>query len=205
MLSANYLIVNHLVLLGVCFFYRIYYNSLTFPKDVSNQFQLGFFRSCFLEPQHQIVPSHAANAMERNHIAHGDLFLFGGIMKKSNAAKRYFRQVRILFPAIGRKERLFLSKLNSNMSEFIMEHPACSYDEIQKQFGPPEDIIHAYLETLDTNEFCQQIRRRHYLRNAMIILVIAVLVTLTIRSYSYYRGYKDAQDSYIHREIVEIN
>lgn len=93
------------------------------------------------------------------------------------ANKRYYRDVKKLFPVYLKKEKLYLKQLK----EQINEYEDTSYEELIDIFGEPIDIVKAYYDTINS----KYLLKRMNLKRIVTITCIFVLTLTTL-----YLGYR---------------
>ncbi len=73
--------------------------------------------------------------------------------------KLYYRQIRNnLYCSKKRKKRL-LDELKTNVEESLEENPNLTYGELLEIYGTPNEIADSYIESLDPEEYAEDIRR----------------------------------------------
>lgn len=73
--------------------------------------------------------------------------------------KLYYRQIRNnLYCSKKRKKRL-LDELKTNIEESLEEKPNLTYGELLEIYGTPKEIADSYIESLDPEEYAEDIRR----------------------------------------------
>ena len=73
--------------------------------------------------------------------------------------KLYYRQIRNnLYCSKKRKKRL-LDELKTNVEESLEENPNLTYGELLEIYGTPKEIADSYIESLDPEEYAEDIRR----------------------------------------------
>lgn len=93
------------------------------------------------------------------------------------ANKRYYRNVKKLFPVYLKREKLYLKQLK----EQIDEYEDTSYEELVNIFGDPIDIVKAYYDTING----KYLLLRMNLKRVVTITCIFVLLLSTL-----YLGYR---------------
>ena len=76
----------------------------------------------------------------------------------NNICKQYMKQVRILFPIMGKSEKAYIRNLTSSLEDFCEEESIRSLDELYTQFGDPKDTLNNYFSSLDTTDIIKRIR-----------------------------------------------
>ena len=93
------------------------------------------------------------------------------------ANKKYYRDVKKLFPVYLKKEKLYLKQLK----EQIDEYEDTSYEELVDIFGYPIDIVKAYYDTINSNYLLKRMNLKRFV--TMTCILVLTLTTL-------YFGYK---------------
>lgn len=85
--------------------------------------------------------------------------LRGGMKLDRKILKLYYRQIRNnLYCSKKRKKRL-LDELKTNIEESLEEKPNLTYEELLEIYGTPKEIADSYIESLDPEEYAEDIRR----------------------------------------------
>ena len=70
--------------------------------------------------------------------------------------KRYFYEIKTLFPVLTKQERAFLQKMkeeiNDTLSDESVKKPE-SIEDFYSLFGEPYDIVHQYLSEMGKDTF----------------------------------------------------
>lgn len=118
--------------------------------------------------------------------------------------KHHLNEIRLLLPIYGKDERKFIKDLKEAMTEFVEQNPDSTWNEIISHFEEPQDVVYNYLTSLDQSQLCKRISLRKTIAKAIIVITIAIIAMLCVRTYFYYDLYKDAQNSIISRETIII-
>lgn len=118
--------------------------------------------------------------------------------------KQYFKQIKLLLPIYSKEEKEFIKDLQKAVQDYIEEHPACTYEDILDRFEEPADVVHNYISSLDQYQLCKRISLKKTVRTAVIIIVVAVIAALSIRTALFYKAYKASHDTIITHERVVI-
>lgn len=93
--------------------------------------------------------------------------------------KKYYRNVKRLFPVHGKKEKAFLHEINEQIIEYENDHPHATYQEIVNQFGTPIDIVISYYQTIDSDYILRKMNIRKIIIIACSIVVcLAMIIAL---------------------------
>lgn len=95
------------------------------------------------------------------------------------ANKRYYRDVKRLFPIYAKKERLYLKQLK----EQINEYDEVSYDELVNNFGNPIDIVKSYYETINGQYLLKRMNLKRIITMTCILVLMLSILYLGYRTY----------------------
>lgn len=123
---------------------------------------------------------------------------------RDKALKNYFKQIKLLLPIYSKEEKIFINDLKKVIDEYIESNPNCTYEEILERFETPADVAYNYISCLDQHELCKRISLRKIIKKAIIIAVIAVIITCSIRIVLYYDSYWRGLHTIITHERVVI-
>lgn len=118
--------------------------------------------------------------------------------------RKYYKQIRALFPIYTALEKRFLTDLQEDISTFISEHAECAVPAIKEKFGEPQEIIQDYLETVDAEYLCKHIRRTKYIRIGVLCIVILIAAVCALKAGLYYKSYQDVQNTIVTKEVTII-
>ena len=62
--------------------------------------------------------------------------------------KQYIKNCREVFPFFGKKEKQFFSRLKQGVLTYCDSTDLTSYEDIEKEFGTPKDIIESYIRSV---------------------------------------------------------
>ncbi|MCI5687624.1 MAG: DUF6120 family protein [Emergencia sp.] len=123
---------------------------------------------------------------------------------RDKALKQYFKQIKLLLPIYSKEEKIFINDLKKVIDEYIESNPNCTYEEILERFEEPTDVVFNYISCLDQHELCKKISLRKIIKRAIIIVVLAAIVTCSIRIILYYDSYLEYKNTIITHERVVI-
>ena len=117
----------------------------------------------------------------------------------------YFRQIKLLLPLYTKKEKQFLRDFKDSVNEFCSQSPNCTMEDVIARFSTPEEIVHDYIsEALATENLCQKIQFRRFVKKILLTLLIGILAALAVRTIALLHIVNESEQYYITREITEI-
>ncbi len=117
----------------------------------------------------------------------------------------YFRQIKLLLPLYTKKEKQFLRDFKDSVNEFCSQSPNCAMEDVIARFSTPEEIVHDYIsEALATENLCQKIQLRRFVKKILLILLIGLLAALAVRTIALLHIVNESEQYYITREVTEI-
>ena len=117
----------------------------------------------------------------------------------------YFRKIRLLLPIYSKAEKQFLKDFKNSVFVFIEQNPLCTMDDVIERFSTPEEVVHDYIsEALATENLCQKIQFRRFVKKILLILLIGLLAALAVRTIALLHIVNESEQYYITREITEI-
>ncbi len=117
----------------------------------------------------------------------------------------YFRKIRLLLPIYSKAEKQFLKDFKDSVFVFIEQNPLCTMDDVIERFSTPEEVVHDYIsEALATENLCQKIQFRRFVKKILLILLIGFLAALAVRTIALLHIVNESEQYYITREITEI-
>ena len=117
----------------------------------------------------------------------------------------YFRKIRLLLPIYSKAEKQFLKDFKNSVFVFIEQNPLCTMDDVIARFSTPEEVVHDYIsEALATENLCQKIQFRRFVKKILLILLIGLLAALAVRTIALLHIVNESEQYYITREVTEI-
>lgn len=117
----------------------------------------------------------------------------------------YFRKIRLLLPIYSKAEKQFLKDFKDSVFVFIEKNPLCTMDDVIERFSTPEEVVHDYIsEALATENLCQKIQFRRFVKKILLILLIGFLAALAVRTIALLHIVNESEQYYITREVTEI-
>ncbi len=117
-------------------------------------------------------------------------------MKKSNKdINKYIKDIKNNFPSFGKNEKTFLNKFKDNLLNNSL--PSYEYNYLIENYGTPDDIV---------NEFYQnkELPKLKY-NNIRKMIITLIFITIICFIFILIKEIKDSNNSYVTREIVELN
>ncbi len=117
----------------------------------------------------------------------------------------YFRKIRLLLPIYSKAEKQFLKDFKDSVFVFIEQNPLCTMNDVIERFSTPEEVVHDYIsEALATENLCQKIQFRRFVKKILLILLIGLLAALAVRTIALLHIVNESEQYYITREVTEI-
>ena len=117
----------------------------------------------------------------------------------------YFRKIRLLLPIYSKVEKQFLKDFKDSVFVFIEQNPLCTMDDVIARFSTPEEVVHDYIsEALATENLCQKIQFRRFVKKILLTLLIGILAALAVRTIALLHIVNESEQYYITHEITEI-
>ena len=119
----------------------------------------------------------------------------------------YFRKIRLLLPIYSKAEKQFLKDFKNSVFVFVFieQNPLCTMDDVIERFSTPEEVVHDYIsEALATENLCQKIQFRRFVKKILLTLLIGILAALAVRTIALLHIVNESEQYYITREITEI-
>ncbi len=118
--------------------------------------------------------------------------------------KKYLRELKILLPVHGEKEKIFLEDIKSSILEITDNQENITYEFLCNEFGRPQDIIINYFSEIDHEYLRKKLRIASVVRKTAIIFIVLVLLLIVYRAVIIYDSYLDAKDAVITQEVTVI-
>ena len=97
----------------------------------------------------------------------------------NNLCKQYIKNVRALFPIIGKTEKQYLRKLELNLQEYCEETSASCIEELYRDLGSPSEVVNSYYSNVDMDYLLRQIKRTKIIKTTFVALILATLVSVS--------------------------
>lgn len=92
--------------------------------------------------------------------------------------KQYIKEVKSLFPIMGKKEKDYIKKLINNVEEYCEEEVVVSKQDLYDNYGTPNSVVIDYYSSVDTDYIVKKMKFSKYIK----VAIVSVLALLTISS-----------------------
>ena len=112
-------------------------------------------------------------------------------------SKRYFSNLKLFIPIRGKNEQHLLENIKFHLDELNESNPHVKYEQICQELGAPQEVSSEYLYNMDTEYLVKRLRVSGYIRKAFIAFLIALVITVSVRSLYLYRLYQECKNEII--------
>ena len=78
--------------------------------------------------------------------------------------KKYIKEVKLLFPIMGKNEKIYIKRLQASVEDCMEESHSTSLQELYETFGSPKDVLTSYLASVDTDDISKLIKKKVYVK-----------------------------------------
>lgn len=97
--------------------------------------------------------------------------------EKARAIKRYERKIRGLLPCTFKMKSKIAHQIRDNIDDYLAENPDAEFEQIVAQFGAPETIAAAYIESTGTADILKSLQMRKRILAIAAAIAAAVLLS----------------------------
>ena len=91
-------------------------------------------------------------------------------------SKKYYKDVRMIFPFHGKREKIFLNSLLIQINEYNEDNPDCTYKHLEDAFGTPIEILKSYYDSIDSQYLLKKMENKQMINTLIISLFIVLFV-----------------------------
>ena len=99
--------------------------------------------------------------------------------ERTKEAARYLRRVRRLLPCVRKTKNAIMQQIHDSMDGYLADHPTADYAQLKAQFGEPETVAAAYVESSGTTEILKSLRIRRRIVAIIVAVTTAALLVWT--------------------------
>lgn len=120
-------------------------------------------------------------------------------------AKKYYRDLKRLFSVYGKEEKTYLNEMKVQIDEYAADNPGLTYDELEEEFGSPNEVISAYYLSCDSNQLIKKMRIRKFVKRTCLILIILSMGVSLWKLYTYTQTYIKFKEEFPYEweEVIE--
>lgn len=96
--------------------------------------------------------------------------------ERSKDAARYLRQVRRLLPCGRKTKNAITRQIVDSVDDYLSGHPDADASQLKAQFGEPEVIAAAYVESAGTAEILKSLQIRRRIVSVITVAALAALL-----------------------------
>lgn len=115
------------------------------------------------------------------------------------ANKRYYKDIKKLFPVYGKKERAYLKKIHEQINEF----DNMSYSDLEDAFGTPIDVVKSYYDTLESSYLLKRMNIKKIVNAVCLFLIMVIILYFGYRAYILKKAYDEIKDT-VPTEFEEV-
>lgn len=94
--------------------------------------------------------------------------------------KRYTSEIKALFPIFGKNERVYFSKLKTDVNNFCNEGGVSTMEELYTHYGMPIEVVRNYYSFFGMDNMIKRIRLRNHINSAVIIALLIFLILIAM-------------------------
>ena len=118
--------------------------------------------------------------------------------------KHYIRNIWTLMPIHTKQEKKYIKYLKTTIEERAQQDDSLTIEDIKAEFGEPEDIVHDYIDSIDTDLLIKKISSRERIRKISNFLIVVALIGAVIYTIYTYVDYVGLKNSLISEEVTII-
>ena len=118
--------------------------------------------------------------------------------------RKYMKDIRTLFPTMGKDERDYLKGFKENVLDYVQENNVKSKEELFEEFGNPKEVVTEYLNRVDTEYLIKKIKRTTIIKRGILIIVMMFMGVNLYRATLIYKDYKESINARIYEERTTI-
>lgn len=118
--------------------------------------------------------------------------------------RKYMKDIRTLFPTMGKDERDYLKGFKENVLDYVQENDVKSKEELFEEFGNPKEVVTEYLNRVDTEYLIKKIKRTTIIKRGILIIVMMFMGVNLYRATLIYKDYKESINARIYEERTTI-
>lgn len=123
---------------------------------------------------------------------------------KDKILKKYIKDIKILFPMMGKEEKNYLKGFRENVIDYIEENSIQSKEELYEEFGNPQEVVTEYLNRIDTEYLIKKIKKSTMIKRGILIILIVALGINAYKAALIYKDYKESINARIYEERTTI-
>lgn len=111
-------------------------------------------------------------------------------------SKKYYKDIKKLFPIHGKKEKKFLNNIKEQINEYKYENPQATYEEYSQMIGTPIDIVISYYQESDSTYLLKRINIKRMLIYVCVICITFIALTSCYEMYTVYKAKQKFDDMF---------
>lgn len=117
------------------------------------------------------------------------------------ALKRYYRSISKELPCSRKMKEQILLQIQENVSIFLEQNPAATFEMVQAHFGTAQEIASSYIDDQDAPEL---LRRIHIKKKILVIVAGVLMFALLIWGAAVVWTTIEANNTYNGHVVVDI-
>ena len=100
--------------------------------------------------------------------------------KQNKQLKQYYQSIRASLPCPWKLKHKILSEIKSSVQNYLTEHPDAGIDDLEQQFGSPEQITASYLDEMDQQKLAANLKTNKRFIAIVAVGIAAALLMLAV-------------------------
>ncbi len=109
-----------------------------------------------------------------------------------NELNQYYRAIRRCLPCSCKQKQQIMDRIRQSISSYMEEIPLADFSAVQAHFGTPQQIAHAYIEEMRTEEIAEKFNRK---KSIATIVSVAVGLSFLMWGIALVLAYIDSHNS----------
>lgn len=108
--------------------------------------------------------------------------------------KKYINQVKAMLPLWGKKEKVFVKKLCTDLCDYCEDNKISTIEELYKGYGNPQEVAFEYIALMEPEYVSKRINTAKLLKALVIGLLTLGVISVAFFSFYVYTEHQIAEE-----------
>jgi uncharacterized membrane protein len=128
-------------------------------------------------------------------------------VRKNNDIRRYFKEIKSLFPTFGKNEKQFMTDFETEVADYsdsLSQSDSPTYMQLISHFGEPKEIAADYLHNENSGELMKRVKTAKYVKICVVVIILIAVIAASVTVAFKYKSYLEGKEAYIAKEEIVV-
>ena len=99
---------------------------------------------------------------------------------RNKCIQEYYHALKTIFPLHSYYEAKFLKEFKVSLIEYSYHNTNCTYEDLVKEFGSPQEVFQEYMDTQDPKSKCYETDKIKIRKSIMVVAASIISICILV-------------------------